>query len=115
MCFFLSGNASICRPMSDASILRDTNWATQTCIIGCNTIGVWPESYDGTDVRVCAKSKTNNLLVAGDEGGCIRLFTSPSIHLKVTRRKLFHILIFDYIYHYLSSPFIIILEVMGQM
>ena len=63
--FFLSGNASICRPMSDASILRDTNWATQTCIIGCNTIGVWPESYDGTDVRVCAKSKTNNLLVAG--------------------------------------------------
>jgi len=75
-------NASICRPMSDASILRDTNWATQTCIIGCNTIGVWPESYDGTDVRVCAKSKTNNLLVAGDEGGCIRLFTSPAIHLK---------------------------------
>jgi len=75
-------NASICRPMANASALRDTEWATQTCIIGFNTMGVWPETYEGMDIRVCARSNNNNLLVTGDELGHIRLFSSPPIHLK---------------------------------
>lgn len=70
--------------MASAMALRDTEWATQTCIIGFNTIGVWPDSYEGTDTTVCARSNESNLLVTGDETGQIRLFSSPTIYPKVT-------------------------------
>lgn len=70
--------------MPNASALRDTHWASQTCIVGLNTVGVWAETNESTDIKVCARSNNRNLLVTGDDMGNLKLFSSPAIHLKVT-------------------------------
>ena len=71
--------------MADASAMRDTEWATQTCVVGFNTIGVWPESNEGSDIRVCARTNNNSLMVTGDELGLIRLYSNPAIYPKVSK------------------------------
>lgn len=54
--YFLNvGNASICRQITNAATMRDTSWASQSCILSFNTIGVWPETIDGTDLNTCSR------------------------------------------------------------
>ena len=49
-----------------------------------NTVGVWAETNETMDVKICARSNNRNLLVTGDNIGNLKLFSSPAIHLKVT-------------------------------
>eukprot|EP00095_Tigriopus_kingsejongensis_P006549 maker-scaffold515_size150689-snap-gene-0.35 protein:Tk06549 transcript:maker-scaffold515_size150689-snap-gene-0.35-mRNA-1 annotation:"echinoderm microtubule-associated 2 isoform x3" len=75
-------NASICRQVSNPSTLRDVVWATQTCILNFNTIGVWPETLDGTDLNTCARSHNQKFLATGDDFGKIKLYTFPATQPK---------------------------------
>ncbi|XP_059086390.1 echinoderm microtubule-associated protein-like 1 isoform X5 [Tigriopus californicus] len=75
-------NASICRQVSNASNLKDVSWATQTCILSFNTIGVWPETLDGTDLNTCAKSHNQKFLATGDDFGKIKLYSYPATQPK---------------------------------
>ncbi|CAB4061736.1 unnamed protein product [Lepeophtheirus salmonis] len=70
-------NANLCRQISNPGDMRDTEWATQTCILSFNTIGVWPESIDGTDLVSASRSHNKKLLVTGDDVGKIKTFAYP--------------------------------------
>ena len=48
-----------------------------------NSVGIWPEGADGTDVNACSKSHTRSLLAAADDFGKVALFSYPSFVPKV--------------------------------
>ena len=83
------GNAAVCRQVVNASSLRDMEWATQSCLLSFNTIGVWPETIDGTDLNCCAKSNDQKLIATGDDFGKIKLYTYPVTQPKVITRSLY--------------------------
>jgi microtubule-associated protein-like 1/2 len=70
-------NASVCRQIPQTSQLRDTEWATTTCTLTALTLGVWPESADGTDVNASDRSHDKKLLATGDDFGKVKLFSFP--------------------------------------
>ena len=80
----IKGNAAVCRQVANASSLRDMDWATQSCLLSFNTIGVWPETIDGTDLNCCAKSNDQKLIATGDDFGKIKLYTYPVTQPKVS-------------------------------
>lgn len=66
-------------------------WATQSCIVGFQTIGVWPETLDGTDLNTCARSNNAKYLATGDDFGKIKLYANPATQPKVRKdRRSFH-------------------------
>ena len=69
--------------MTNHASLRDVTWATQTCILGFNTVGVWPETIDGTDLNTCARSHNQKFLATGDDFGKIKLYSYPTMQPKV--------------------------------
>ena len=71
--------------MTNSGSLRDVEWSTQTCIVGFHTIGVWPETLDGTDLNTCARSNNGKLLATGDDFGKIKLYANPATQPKVIR------------------------------
>ncbi|XP_042144589.1 echinoderm microtubule-associated protein-like 2 isoform X6 [Ixodes scapularis] len=71
-------NALVCRQVTNMSITRDLKWHTQSCTIGFNAFGIWPENADGTDVNTCARSHSSKLLVTGDDFGKVKLFSYPA-------------------------------------
>ncbi|XP_043284109.1 echinoderm microtubule-associated protein-like 2 isoform X6 [Venturia canescens] len=71
-------NPGICRQIPQASNLRDVDWATHTCVISFETIGIWPEGADGTDINNCARSGDGKLLATGDDFGKVKLFSHPA-------------------------------------
>jgi microtubule-associated protein-like 1/2 len=52
-------------------------WASQNCTLTFETIGIWPQIADGTDVNTCAAS--NDLVAVGDDFGRVRLYKYPAI------------------------------------
>ncbi|XP_012284868.1 echinoderm microtubule-associated protein-like 2 isoform X2 [Orussus abietinus] len=80
-------NPGVCRQIPQSSMLRDTDWATHTCVISFETIGVWPEGADGTDINNCTRSGDGKLLATGDDFGKVKLFTYPACQPK----SLFHV------------------------
>ena len=79
----ISGNATVCRQVTNPSSLRDVDWASQSCLLSFNTIGIWPENLDGTDLSSAAKSNGNKLLATGDDFGKIKLYAFPTTQPKV--------------------------------
>jgi len=80
-------NASICRQVPNGATLRDVEWASQSCLLSFNTIGVWPETVDGTDLNCCSRSNNQRLAATGDDFGKIKLYSYP-----VTQPKsLYHV------------------------
>ena len=63
--------------------MKDVEWATNDCTISFNTIGIWQDGMDGTDINNCAKSNNSKLLVTADDFGKLKLYTYPVIHPKV--------------------------------
>lgn len=78
-------NATVCRQVTNPGSLRDVEWATQSCLLSFNTIGIWPETMDGTDLSTCAKSNGSKLMATGDDFGKIKVYTFP-----VTQPKSLH-------------------------
>lgn len=64
-------------------MLRNVDWATHTCVISFETIGIWPEGADGTDVNNCTRSGDGKLLATGDDFGKVKLFSHPACQPKV--------------------------------
>lgn len=75
-------NAGLCRQIPQASTMRDVEWASHTCVISFETIGIWPEGADGTDVNNCSRSSDSKLLATGDDFGKVKLFTYPACQPK---------------------------------
>lgn len=82
--FIPSGNPNLCRQITNASTLRDVEWATNSCTISFETIGIWPEGADGTDVNVVNRSPDKTLMATGDDFGKVKLFTYPASKPKVS-------------------------------
>ncbi|XP_026668685.1 echinoderm microtubule-associated protein-like 2 isoform X3 [Ceratina calcarata] len=75
-------NAGVCRQIPQSSMMRDVEWASHTCVISFETIGIWPEGADGTDVNNCSRSSDSKLLATGDDFGKVKLFTYPACQPK---------------------------------
>lgn len=86
---FFSGNAELCRQIPNPSTLRDIKWASQTCSLSFQTIGVWPENADGSDVNTVSRSSDTTLLASGDDWGKVKLYSYPTAQPKV--EKLFFV------------------------
>ncbi|XP_012533134.1 echinoderm microtubule-associated protein-like 2 isoform X7 [Monomorium pharaonis] len=70
-------NPGVCRQIPQSSMLRNVDWATHSCVISFETIGIWPEGADGTDVNNCTRSGDGKLLATGDDFGKVKLFSHP--------------------------------------
>uniref|UniRef100_A0A1B6C405 Uncharacterized protein n=2 Tax=Clastoptera arizonana TaxID=38151 RepID=A0A1B6C405_9HEMI len=70
-------NPSLCRQIPQSSTLRDIEWASQSCTLSFNTIGIWPENADGTDVNSCERSHDSRLLATADDFGKVKLYSYP--------------------------------------
>ncbi|XP_029171100.1 echinoderm microtubule-associated protein-like 2 isoform X6 [Nylanderia fulva] len=75
-------NPGVCRQIPQSSSLRNVDWATHTCVISFETIGIWPEGADGTDVNNCTRSGDGKLLATGDDFGKVKLFSHPACQPK---------------------------------
>lgn len=79
------GNAGTCRQIPQSHITRDVEWATNNCTLTFTSVGIWPESADGTDVNFCDRSHDSQLMVTGDDFGKVKLFSWPVIQTKVRK------------------------------
>lgn len=77
------GNPNLCRQITNSSTLRDVDWATQSCTLSYETIGIWPDNADGTDINVANRSHDKHLMATGDDFGKVKLFTYPACQPKV--------------------------------
>ncbi|XP_051176451.1 echinoderm microtubule-associated protein-like 2 isoform X2 [Leptopilina boulardi] len=75
-------NPGVCRQIPQSSSLRDVDWSTQSCVISFETIGIWPDGADGTDVNNCSRSGDGKLLATGDDFGKVKLFSYPACQPK---------------------------------
>lgn len=80
---FIAGNPSLCRQVPQSASLRDVEWASQSCTLSFSTIGIWPESADGTDVNSCERSHDSRLLATADDFGKVKLYSYPVTQPKV--------------------------------
>ncbi|KAG1674248.1 Echinoderm microtubule-associated protein-like 1 [Nymphon striatum] len=71
-------NAAVCRQVTNSSITRDIQWASQSCSLGFNVVGIWPEGADGSDINTCARTNEKHLLATGDDFGKVKLFCFPA-------------------------------------
>ena len=77
------GNATTCRQINNHASMRDVQWMTQNCLMTFDTIGIWPETVDGTDLVVGARSWSGSDFVAGDDFGKLKLYNYPVVKPKV--------------------------------
>jgi len=75
----LAWDASNCKQITSASSLRNIEWFSQTCTLGFNVIGIWPEGADGTDINACSRSRDKQMLCSGDDFGKVHLFKYPVV------------------------------------
>lgn len=80
---FFAGNPTLCRQIVSPSMTCDIKWATQNCSLSFQTIGVWPEHADGTDINTMCKNSEGTLMASGDDFGKVKLFLYPAIQPKV--------------------------------
>lgn len=57
----------------------DTKWSAWNCFLGWAVQGIWEGAGDGTDINTVDRSKDERSLAAGDDFGCVRLFTYPAL------------------------------------
>ena len=64
--------------------MRDVDWVTQNCLVSFDTIGVWPETIDGTDLTMGCKSASGKYFASGDDFGKLKLYNHPVNKPKVS-------------------------------
>ncbi|XP_067121912.1 echinoderm microtubule-associated protein-like 2 isoform X1 [Centruroides vittatus] len=75
-------NATVCRQLTSPAAIKDVTWSSQSCTVGFNVLGIWPENSEGPDVLSCDKSRDNKLLVTGDDFGKVKLYSYPACQPK---------------------------------
>ena len=78
------GNATTCRSVNNHAAMRDVDWVTQNCLVSFDTIGVWPETIDGTDLTMGCKSTSGKYFASGDDFGKLKLYNHPVNKPKVS-------------------------------
>ena len=78
------GNATTCRSVNNHAAMRDVEWVTQNCLVSFDTIGVWPETIDGTDLTMGCKSPSGKYFASGDDFGKLKLYNHPVNKPKVS-------------------------------
>lgn len=76
-------NPTTCRQIGNPSTLRDCTWATNSCTLTFQSIGIWPENADGTDVNAASTSSDLKLIASGDDWGKVKLYQYPAAQPKV--------------------------------
>lgn len=74
--FYLA--AKYCRIMANGDFYRNMKWATHTCVISFETIGIWPVSPDGSEINACSRSADSKLLAAACSNGLVKLVAYPA-------------------------------------
>jgi WD40 repeat protein len=69
---------------SGATNTRDTQWATQSCVLGWACQGIWQPGQDGSDINHADKSNGalddgTELLATGNDDGMVKVFRYPSM------------------------------------
>ena len=73
--------------VTDLDQLDDLDsWASQRCTITFETLGIWPEIADGTDINVC--DANGDLLIVGDDFGRVKLYNYPAHRTHVKSKEL---------------------------
>ncbi|XP_073982208.1 echinoderm microtubule-associated protein-like 2 isoform X3 [Rhodnius prolixus] len=75
-------NAGLCRQVTQSSKMRDIEWATHNCTLSFTSVGIWPETADGTDVNACCVSNSKSLMATADDFAKVKLYTFPTIQPK---------------------------------
>lgn len=65
--------------------MRDVEWASNSCTLTFETIGIWPEGADGTDVNYCERAYNKKLLATADDFGKVKLYSYPVTQPRVCR------------------------------
>lgn len=76
---YLFCDTSTSEQVRSASALKNTQWATWTCVLGWPVQGIWPACADGTDVNAVCASQSRTLLASGDDSGLLKLFRFPCV------------------------------------
>ncbi|XP_058058224.1 echinoderm microtubule-associated protein-like 2 [Anopheles bellator] len=71
-------NPTLCRQITVQRTVKNLEWATQNCSVSFETLGIWPENFDGTDINSVCKDNEEQFLVCADDFGKIRLFSYPA-------------------------------------
>lgn len=86
-----SGNAGLCRQITSPSTMRDIQWASQNCSLSFQTVGIWPENADGTDINAVCRSSDQTMLATADDFGKIKIYTNPASQPKVLTMNIYFI------------------------
>ncbi|XP_063715039.1 echinoderm microtubule-associated protein-like 2 isoform X3 [Symsagittifera roscoffensis] len=70
-------SAATCKQNTDVQTMKDVEWATGTCTLGYNMIGIWPEGADGSDINGCDRSPDLNFVASADDFGKVKLYNYP--------------------------------------
>jgi microtubule-associated protein-like 6 len=62
-----------------ASSVKDTVWASWTCVLGWPVEFIWPPYSDGSDINSCARSHNSQVLITTDDFGQVNLFRYPVV------------------------------------
>ncbi|CAG0888088.1 unnamed protein product, partial [Cyprideis torosa] len=65
-----------CEQNTQSADLRDTAWNTNTCVLTPQTLGIWSDGKDGTDINTAVASES--LLAIGDDFGKVSLYAYPA-------------------------------------
>ena len=68
--------------IKSASDLRDTEWYTNTCVLGWGIQGIWGPGMDGSDINSCVRSTAGNVVVTTADDGKLRLYNWPCVDKK---------------------------------
>ena len=74
------------RQQTNATAMRDVDWATWTCTLGWPVQGIWPKCADGTDINALdlngppsMNDKSKKTLITADDSGKLKMFRWPCI------------------------------------
>lgn len=63
----------------DTTVETDTEWYSQTCILGFPVMGIWHEGEMGTSINTVDVDNLSGLVATGDDFGQLRLLNYPCV------------------------------------
>eukprot|EP01039_Chlorochromonas_danica_P011314 gene11314-12624_t len=67
--------------------MRDTIWASFTCVLGWPVQGIWPKGSDYTDVNACQALLDVGDIITGDDFHRVNLYRYPSVKQGAVRQS----------------------------
>ena len=67
------------RNSAAASSVKETVWASWTCVLGWPVEFIWPPYSDGSDINSCVRSHNSQVLITSDDFGQVNLFRYPVV------------------------------------